>query len=79
MLFDRVPADWRAILARLECVSLHVNHWSLTKALVDEAHAEGYGVLAYTVNDSELGLDLAQWQVDALCTDALQTITPEFL
>jgi glycerophosphoryl diester phosphodiesterase len=79
MLFDQVPTEWREILQQLECVSLHANYKRLSQPLIEEIHAAGYGVLAYTVNDSEVGLDLAQWQVDALCTDALETITPAFL
>jgi len=35
-------------------------------------------VLAYTVNDSELALDLLEWGVDALVTDQLDVITPSF-
>ncbi len=79
MLFDRVPADWRAILAALGCASLHANFRALSRDLVEDLHQAGYGVLAYTVNDSEHALELAQWQVDALCTDALDVVTPGFL
>jgi glycerophosphoryl diester phosphodiesterase len=35
-------------------------------------------MLAYTVNDSELALDLLAWGVDALVTDQLDVIMPGF-
>jgi glycerophosphoryl diester phosphodiesterase len=59
-------------------VALHVSHRHLDARLVKAAHEAGYGVLAYTVNDSELALDLLGWEVDALVTDQLDAITPNF-
>jgi len=79
MLFDELPGDWLSVIRQLDCVSLHANYRTLDKDLVEEAHGAGIGVLAYTVNDSEDALDLTQCQVDALCTDALESITPAFL
>jgi glycerophosphoryl diester phosphodiesterase len=35
-------------------------------------------VLSYTVNDSERALELLDWEVDALVTDQLDVITPNF-
>jgi glycerophosphoryl diester phosphodiesterase len=35
-------------------------------------------MLVYTVNDSELAIDLLDWGVDALVTDQLDAITPNF-
>ena len=36
-------------------------------------------MLAYTVNESALALDLLEWGVDALVTDQLDVITPNFV
>ena len=41
-------------------------------------HDAGRGVLTYTVNDSEMALGLLEWGVDALVTDQLDAITPNF-
>jgi glycerophosphoryl diester phosphodiesterase len=78
LLVTEVPANWHAQLTRLQCVALHVSHRHLDARLVKAAHEAGYGVLAYTVNDSELALDLLGWEVDALVTDQLDAITPNF-
>ena len=57
---------------------MHVSHRHLDAALVKAVHASGRGVLTYTVNDSEIALDLLGWGVDALVTDQLDAITPNF-
>ncbi len=45
-------------------------HWEyIDEALVHEAHASGARVIAWTVNDAALMRRLADWRVDAICTD----------
>lgn len=78
LLCEQPPADWREILARLQCVSLHCDWRYLERELVDAVHATRRGVLAYTVNDSEIALDLLDRGVDALITDQLDRIGPLF-
>ena len=78
LLVTTLPANWHALMQRLQCVSLHAGHRHLDASRVKAIHDAGYGVLAYTVNDSELALDLLQWEVDALVTDQLDVITPNF-
>ena len=78
LLVADVPVNWQAQMQRLQCVSLHASHRHLNAALVKAVHDAGYGMLAYTVNDSELALDLLDWGVDALVTDQLDVITPSF-
>jgi len=65
-------------MQRLQCVSLHASRRHLNAALVKAVHDAGYGVLAYTVNDSGLALELLDWGVDALVTDQLDIIAPNF-
>ncbi|MGH8678174.1 MAG: glycerophosphodiester phosphodiesterase family protein, partial [Burkholderiales bacterium] len=77
-LCEDIPADWKAILDRLECVSLHADWQHLEPDRVREVHAAGFGVLAYTVNEAEAALDLLDWDVDALVTDQLDRIGPSF-
>ncbi len=79
LLVTEIPANWQALMQRLQCVALHLSHRQLKAAQVKAAHAAGYGVLVYTVNDSGLALDLLGWEVDALVTDQLDVITPNFV
>jgi glycerophosphoryl diester phosphodiesterase len=74
LLCERIPADWRARLARLQCVALHCDHRHLDAAKVAQVHDAGYWVFCYTVNDPQRLLELAGWGVDALCTDQLTRI-----
>lgn len=78
LLVTEIPPSWQALMQRLQCVALHVSHPHLNAAHVKAVHGAGYGVLAYTVNDPELALDLLEWRVDALVTDQLDAITPNF-
>ncbi len=78
MLYEEIPPDWKATLDRLECVSLHASWNHLGRERVREVHAAGFGVLAYTVNESETALDLLDWGVDALVTDQLDRLGPNF-
>jgi glycerophosphoryl diester phosphodiesterase len=77
-LVDRIPADWRATMRPLGCVSLHCDHRSVTPALVEEVHAAGYAVLCWTVNDAGAARRLLGCGVDCLVTDALDLIGPRF-
>jgi len=79
MLYDAVPDDWRAQTAALSCVSLHVGHETLNEPLVAEIKDSGLRILAYTVNDPERARELAQWGVDAICTDRIDVIGADFL
>jgi len=79
MLYEQVPADWRAQTAALACVSLHADHRSLDETLVREIRDAGLRVLAYTVNEPQRARVLAQWGVDAICTDRIEIIGADFL
>jgi len=77
LLVARIPPRWRAMLRDLECVALHANHRALNARLVAEAHAAGYAVLAWTVNDLRSARRLIGWSVDCLVTDALKRVVPQ--
>ncbi|CAJ0743672.1 Glycerophosphodiester phosphodiesterase, cytoplasmic [Ralstonia edaphis] len=76
LLLDKLPADWLDRLHALDCVALDANHRELTPEIIDEAHAAGFRVCCYTVND----LDRAQWLwgagLDGLITDWVDRISP---
>ncbi|OAJ60323.1 glycerophosphodiester phosphodiesterase [Paraburkholderia ginsengiterrae] len=79
MLFEEVPADWLRIVRELDCVSLHASHRYLSEPLVAEIRAAGLRVLAYTVNDPARAQELAQWGVDMICTDRIDTLHHDML
>jgi glycerophosphoryl diester phosphodiesterase len=79
LLFGAVPADWQAQTQALSCVSLHADHRKLDARLVEAIKAAGLFILAYTVNDPERARLLAQWGVDAICTDRIDLIGAAFL
>ncbi|SAL77281.1 cytoplasmic glycerophosphodiester phosphodiesterase [Caballeronia arvi] len=79
MLYERVPANWRAQTAALSCVSLHASHRALDESLVAQIKDAGLRILAYTVNDPARARLLAQWGVDAICTDRIDIIGADFL
>ena len=70
-LCDDVAQNWRAELARLECVALHCNAGKLTADLAHAIKSEGFGLMCWTVNDTALADTLFGWGVDAICTDRL--------
>jgi len=74
LLFSSIAPDWRKMLQRLACVSLHCDHRRLTSALAQEIAADGYGLLCYTVNDPRRARTIWSWGVDAICTDRIDRI-----
>ena len=75
-LFDAVPDDWQAQLARLDCVALHCNGKTLTQPTADAIKQAGYGLMCWTVNDAADAQRLFAWGVDAICTDRLDLLRP---
>ena len=69
--------NWRQTLTRLGCVSIHLHHLLLTKALLNDIHAGGFRVAAWTVNDPTRAATLLRWGVDSVITDALDLISAE--
>jgi glycerophosphoryl diester phosphodiesterase len=79
MLYEDVSEDWRDETAALACVSLHADHRHLNEKLVADIRDSGLRMLAYTVNEPERARLLAQWGVDAICTDRIDLIGADFL
>lgn len=77
LLLDKLPADWLDRLRRLECVALDANHRELDASVIATAHAAGFRVLCYTVNEVERATDLLSWGLDGLITDAVDRIAPD--
>lgn len=79
LLLDALPADWLARLERLQCVALDANHEALTRDVVVTAHRHGYRVCCYTPNDAARVRELAEWGVDTIITDAVDSIAADSL
>jgi glycerophosphoryl diester phosphodiesterase len=78
LLVERVPADWRRRLERHGCVSLNCDYRHLRERDLRALGDAGYRVLCYTVNDAETARRLFAWGVDAIFTDRLDLIGPNF-
>jgi glycerophosphoryl diester phosphodiesterase len=69
LLFDRVTEDWKDVGAQLDVISFGANHQHLNAETIRAMHEAGYGVMAYTVNDTERARTLKSWGVDGIFTD----------
>ncbi|HHR5902274.1 TPA: glycerophosphodiester phosphodiesterase [Providencia alcalifaciens] len=78
LLLEEWREDWRELTGRLDCVSIHLDHILLDKARVDLLKRAGLFILVYTVNDPDRAKLLLDWGVDAICTDRIDLIGPNF-
>jgi glycerophosphoryl diester phosphodiesterase len=65
-------------MADLECVALHGSYRALKLNVIEQAHALGCAVLAWTVNDQRTARRLLAAGADCLVTDRLDRIAPDF-
>jgi len=77
-LTDRIEPGWDKAARALGCVSVHCNCKFLTEAQADEVRSAGYWLLCYTVNEPEAARRLFSWGIDAIFTDRLDLIPPDF-
>ncbi|MCG7366638.1 glycerophosphodiester phosphodiesterase [Pantoea sp. ACRSH] len=78
LLLDEWDEAWQAKTAALDCVSIHLNHKLLDAGRVAVLKAAGLHILVYTVNDADRARTLLKWGVDAICTDRIDIIGPDF-
>ena len=78
LLIEAVPADWQARAEALGCVSLHCSQRLLEETTARAIVAADYGLATYTVNDAAMARRLFSWGVDAVFTDRLDLIGPDF-
>jgi glycerophosphoryl diester phosphodiesterase len=69
LLVEEIPLDHLSMLDQCAAAALHVDHQSLTEAVVQKLHSQGYRLMAYTVNDTLRARKLLSWGVEMLCTD----------
>lgn len=78
LLLDEWRDDWHQLTTRLDCVSIHLNHELLDESRAKILKEAGLHILVYTVNDPARAALLLQWGVDAICTDNIDVIGPNF-
>lgn len=77
-LVDQVPRPWHVEIESLGCVSLHTNQEFLSPETARSVKALGVWLFCYTVNEPQRARELLSWGVDALCTDRIDVIGPDF-
>lgn len=77
-LVKSVPDDWLQTLAMLGSTTLHAQAKNLNASTISALKAENINLLAYTVNDPVQARALFDMGVDAICTDKLDLIRPDF-
>ena len=77
-LTPSIPPDWEQWMQLLGCVSLHCDYRMLLLQQVRAVRDAGYWLLCYTVNDPAIARVLFRWGVDAIVTDRLDLIPPDF-
>jgi len=77
-LVESVPDDWSQTLAMLDSTTLHAQAKTLNASVIAALKAEDINLLAYTVNDPAQARALFTMGVDAICTDRLDLIGPDF-
>lgn len=78
LLLEEWREDWRELTTRLGCVSIHLDYLLLDEDRVRQLKASGLHILVYTVNDPARAKLLLDWGVDAICTDRIDLIGPNF-
>jgi glycerophosphoryl diester phosphodiesterase len=78
MLYTVVPGNWHDDLRAFGCVALHTSHKMLKADTASAIKAAGYGLFVYTVNDADTARAMFAMGVDAMCTDRLDLIGPQF-
>ncbi len=64
-----IPKAWKARLEHLSCSGLHIHQSFFEAKQVAEIKAAGYKVLAFTINNESLALDLFEQGLDAVFSD----------
>ena len=76
LLVEAFTDETLARAEALDCVSVHADHVSLDASNIARAHAAGFGVMGYTVNDRERVVALERMGIDAIFTDRIDVIEP---
>jgi len=78
LLTESIAPDWQRTLDRYGCVSLHCDWRRLGEDQARAVRDAGYALACYTVNEIGVARRLFDWGVDAVFTDRLDVIAPDF-
>jgi glycerophosphoryl diester phosphodiesterase len=78
-LTKRIPAEWEHWMRKLDCISLHCDYRLLLPQQARAVREAGYWLVCYTVNDPAIARVLLEWGADAIITDRLDLIGPDFV
>ncbi len=78
-LFDETPENWKDIAKHLgaKTININGNRSDLKREFVEDIIDEGYGILAYTINNPLRAKELLLWGVDGVFTDEPDVIRDE--
>ncbi|MCK5166984.1 MAG: glycerophosphodiester phosphodiesterase [Rhodospirillaceae bacterium] len=76
LIVDNVPENWREIMQRNNCVSIHFHYSNANLELVKEIKSAGYSALVYTVDDPMAAKDMFVMGVDGVFTNFPEMIMP---
>ena len=78
-LIDELPDNWRDMAAHLGVKTINIdgNADYATRDFIESIIDEGYGILAYTINDPMRAQELLRWGVDGVFTDMPDEIRDE--
>ncbi|MGV3345244.1 glycerophosphodiester phosphodiesterase [Enterobacteriaceae bacterium LUAb1] len=79
LLLDEWHENWQELTEALQCISIHLNYRVLTPERVMALKNAGLKILVYTVNRPAKARELLVWGVDAICTDCIDKIGPDFM
>jgi glycerophosphoryl diester phosphodiesterase len=77
-LTKRIPPDWEQWMQKLGCVSLHCDYRLLLPHEARAVRDAGYWLVCWTVNDPAIARVLLDWGADAIITDRLDLLAPDF-
>ena len=78
-LFDEIPEKWQDMAKHLNAKTININgnRDDLNREFVESIIDEGYGILAYTINNPMRAKELISWGVDSIVTDEPDVIRDE--
>lgn len=78
-LMHEFDEHWKETAKHLNPASININAYGdfATRDFIEDIIDEGYGILAYTVNDPIKAKELLSWGVDGVFTDVPDTIRDE--
>ena len=80
-LMNEAPENWKDMAKHLgaKTININGNRDDLTREFIEDIIDDGYGILAYTINNPMRAKELLSWGVDGVFTDEPDTMRDELL